>query len=125
MPRLRYIPNPGDPLRVRELAAIGLSDADIACQLRLSLPKLQKKFKLELQSGAAEGREQALRKLHTIALSGENVSALTFWVKARCGWRDTGTTQSAPQVIRHLTAFMQEPEPSAPAIRNPETEPEA
>ncbi|MGH9610471.1 MAG: hypothetical protein ACRD34_12450 [Bryobacteraceae bacterium] len=112
MPRSRYIPNPGDQLRVRELAAIGLSDADIASQLRLPLPQVQKRFKLELKTGAAEGREQALRKLHTIAVSGENLGALTFWVKARCGWRDTGATQSATEVIRYAAVFKQATEPS-------------
>ncbi len=112
MPRFRYTPTADDRLRVRELAAIGMSDDDIASQLPLALPKFQKIFKLELQSGAAEGREQALRKLHSIALSGKNLAALTFWVKARCGWRDTGTTQSATQVVRHFTMFKPEPEKS-------------
>ncbi|MGH9624836.1 MAG: hypothetical protein ACRD4G_10920 [Bryobacteraceae bacterium] len=112
MPRSRYVPIPGDQLRVRELAAIGLSDADIASQLRLPLPQLQKRFKFELKTGAAEGRAQALTRLHTIALSGENLNALTFWVKARCGWRDTGTTPSAAQVIRYAAVFKQEAGPS-------------
>ncbi len=74
----------------------------------LALPKFQKIFKLELKNGAAEGREQALRKLHTIAMSGKNLAALTFWIKARCGWRDTGTTTSAARVIRHVTVFKPE-----------------
>ncbi|HEX7362112.1 MAG TPA: hypothetical protein VF283_16605 [Bryobacteraceae bacterium] len=113
MPRSRFIPTPEDRLRVRELAAIGLSDADIASQLRLPLPQLQKRFKLELKTGAAEGREQMLRKLQILALSGENVPALTFWVKARCGWRDTGPTQSTTEIIRIATVFKQETEPSA------------
>ena len=111
MPRSRYIPTLEDQRRVRELAAIGLSDSDIAAQLHLAVPKLQKLFKLQLEHGAAEGREQALRKLHAIAISGENLSALTFWIKARCGWRDTGATQSGTEVIRHLTILGQEPEP--------------
>ncbi len=105
MSRFRYTPTPDDRLRVRELAAIGMSDDDIASQLPLALPRFQKIFKLELQSGAAQGREQALSKLHSIAVSGKNLAALTFWVKARCGWRDTGTTQSTTQVIRHLSMF--------------------
>ncbi|HEX7362086.1 MAG TPA: hypothetical protein VF283_16475 [Bryobacteraceae bacterium] len=109
----RYIPTSEDRLRVRELAAIGLSDADIASQLRLPLPQLQKRFKLELKTGAAEGREHVLGKLYILALSGESVPALTFWVKARCGWRDTGPTQSAPEVIRIATVFKQATEPSA------------
>jgi hypothetical protein len=112
LPRSRYIPTTDEQLRVRELAAIGLADADIASQLRLPLPQLQKRFKLELKAGAADGREQVLRKLHTIALSGENVSALIFWVKARCGWRDTGPIQSAPQIIRRVIVFKQKTKPS-------------
>jgi hypothetical protein len=113
LPRSRYIPTTDEQLRVRELAAIGLSDADIASQLRLHLPQLQKRFKLELKTGAAEGREQVLRRLHIMAVSGESVPALIFWVKARCGWRDTGTTQSAPQVIRRVIAFTQKTKPSS------------
>ncbi len=106
----KQVPTPDDQLRVRELAAIGMSDDDIASQLRLRLPKFQKIFQLELKNGAAEGREQALRNLHSIAMSGKNLAALTFWVKARCGWRDTGTTRSAARVIRHVTVFKQEVE---------------
>ncbi len=108
MPRSRYTPTPDDQHRVRELAAIGMSDDDIASQLRLAVSKLRKIFKLELENGAAEGREQALRNLHSIAMSGKNLAALTFWIKARCGWRDTGATQSATHVIRHVTLFKQE-----------------
>lgn len=109
----KQVPTPDDQLRVRELAAIGMSDDDIASQLRLRLPKFQKIFKLELENGAAEGREQALRKLHAIAISGKNLAALTFWVKARCGWRDTSTTPSATQVIRHVTVFKPEADKSS------------
>ncbi|MGH9610595.1 MAG: hypothetical protein ACRD34_13080, partial [Bryobacteraceae bacterium] len=65
-----------------------------------------------LKTGAAEGREQVLRKLHTLAVSGENSTVLTFWAKARCGWRDTGTIQSAAQVIRYAAVFKQEAGPS-------------
>ena len=119
MPRSRYAVTPADQLRVRELAAIGMSNTDIAAQLRLPLAKLQKVFRLELLEGAADGREDALKKLHDIAKSGKNFNALTFWVKARCGWRDTGTTQSTIQVIRHAFAFSEE----KPKKRPPESDP--
>jgi hypothetical protein len=105
MLRSRYILTPEDRLRVRQLAAIGLSDDDIACQLRLPLPKLQKLFRLELAEGAATGRERALQQLHDVALGGENTNALTFWIKSRCGWRDTGTIHSSSQIIRHCYRF--------------------
>ncbi|MGH9653192.1 MAG: hypothetical protein ACRD6B_06970, partial [Bryobacteraceae bacterium] len=71
----------------------------------------------------------ALKKLHTSALCGENLSALIFWVKARCGWRDTGAIQSVPQTIRYRPAFMLEPNPHNEHPRclrgDLETEPEA
>ena len=106
----RYIKTHEDQLLVRELSAIGLSDDDIAAQLRLRLPRFQKIFKLELKLGAAEGREQALRKLHAMAISGENFQALSLFVKSRCGWRDTGPTQSTTRVIRRVIRFMPETE---------------
>ena len=101
----RYIKTHEDQLLVRELSAIGLSDDDIAAQLRLRLPRFQKIFKLELKLGAAEGREQALRKLHAMAISGENFQALSLFVKSRCGWRDTGPTPSASPITSRLFVF--------------------
>jgi hypothetical protein len=76
--------------QVRELAAIGALEQDIAAQVQLPLKKLKRVFKRELADGAAEGKTRILRTLHEIAASGENTQALLFWVKARCGWRDTG-----------------------------------
>jgi hypothetical protein len=119
MPRSRYTATPEDRLRVRRLASIGLSDDDIGSQLHLPSRKLQKVFQLELKEGAAEGRELALQTLYDRALTGENLGALTFWVKARCGWRDTGTIQSATQFDRHITRFR----PLSAATQLPESAP--
>ncbi len=120
MPRPRYTPTTDDQARVRELAAIGMSDDDIASQLGLPVPRLQKIFRLELKQGAAAGREHALNKLHTIALSGENVTALHFWVKARCGWRDTGPAQNAASAITRITLFKQASEPQPNPASSPD-----
>jgi hypothetical protein len=90
MPKLKFTPSASDRERVREMASTGAAADDIAAQLRLPLKKLQRLFRSELQEGAAEGKQNALDKLKVIALSGENISALIFWVKANCGWRDTG-----------------------------------
>ena len=102
MPRPQYIPTFEDQLRVRELAAIGMSEEDIATQLRVPLPKMQKAFRQELKEGAAGGREHALKKLHATAVLGDNIHALTFWIKSKCGWRDTGVPQNAPNVINSV-----------------------
>ena len=112
---MRYTPTLEDRLRVRELASIGMSDDDIASLLCLRLPKLQRLFRLELKQGAAGGREQALRKLYALATSGENWNALAFFVKSRCGWRDTGPAHSAPTVIRQVYTFAPAAEPSSPS----------
>ncbi|HZS56991.1 MAG TPA: hypothetical protein VFA65_21475 [Bryobacteraceae bacterium] len=90
MPKLKFVPSDEDRERVRELASTGAAVDDIAAQMRLPLKKLQRLFRNELQQGAAEGKQSALDKLKAIALSGDNISALIFWVKANCGWRDTG-----------------------------------
>jgi hypothetical protein len=122
MPRSRFTITLEDRVRVRQLAAIGLSDDDIASQLRLPLRKMQKLFHSELKEGAAAGREHALKTLHDIATGGENLGALTFWVKARCGWRDTGTVQSAILFTRHVTRFMPQP-PSSASGNSPQPQP--
>jgi hypothetical protein len=115
MPPLRYCPTFEDQLRVRDLAAIGLSEDDIATQLRLPLPKLHKVFKQELKEGAATGREHAIKKLHTAAMSGDNPHALAFWIKSRCGWRDTGVPQNASSFLRSVLVIRPSEQKNGPA----------
>ncbi|HEX4750758.1 MAG TPA: hypothetical protein VH302_14540 [Bryobacteraceae bacterium] len=74
----------------RSLARIGLSDEEIATKLQLPVKKLRRLYKRELREGAVEGNTQVLRNLHAAACSGSNTTAAALWVKARCGWRDTG-----------------------------------
>jgi hypothetical protein len=120
MPKLQYVPTSDDPLRVRELAAIGVSQDDIAAQLGLTPRKLNKLFPVELKKGAAEGRERAIRTLHGLAMSGNNSVLLTFWVKAQCGWRDTGTVQSLLKVAREVLCFHPATAPKQePSLDNP------
>ena len=105
MPRSRYSPTPEDRLRVHERAAIGMSDDDMAAQLRLPVRRFQKLFRFEIKEGAAAGRERALTKLHSLAISDKHPSVLLFLVKARCGWRDTGPTHSAADVIERIVMY--------------------
>lgn len=85
---------------VRSLAQIGLSEEEIATKFQLSPKKLRRLYKRELREGAAEGNIQVLEKLHQAASSGSNITATTLWVKARCGWRDTGVTAHSSNLIR-------------------------
>ena len=95
MSKLKFVPSADDRQRVREMANSGAAAADIAAQLRLPPNKLERLFRSELQQGAAEGKQKALDKLKAIVLSGENISALIFWIKANCGWRDTGASANS------------------------------
>jgi orotate phosphoribosyltransferase-like protein len=77
-------------LLARSLALIGVSDDEIATQLHVSHRKVGRLYKRELLEDAAEGNRQVLESLHAAAKSGANMAATALWVKARCGWRDTG-----------------------------------
>lgn len=85
---------------VRSLAQIGVSDDEIATQVKLSLKKLRRIHKHDLRQGAAEGNRQVLESLHKAAKSGSNIAATALWVKARCGWRDTGVVSQSGRIIR-------------------------
>ena len=98
----------------RSLAEIGMSEQEIANHLKLSLKRLQKKFKHELREGAAEGNRQVLKALHDAARSGSNMAATALWVKARCGWRDTGAVPQSGKIIRSQVIF---------GLRSPSTTP--
>jgi len=90
MTRVRFIPSQEQRDEVRRLAATGAVDSDISAQLDIPEKKLRKLFRSELRKGAAAANQQALDKLHDFVSSGDNLSAIIFWLKAKCGWRDTG-----------------------------------
>jgi hypothetical protein len=123
MPRQPYIPEPYHADRVFELAGIGASREDIAAEIGSSVRKLEKLYRRELKKGAAQGREQVLQKLHEIARRGQNASLVTFYVKAQCGWRDTGNPVNNAGVIRrHVFRFNCMPGAKPEAMPQPKPE---
>lgn len=96
MGRLIYIPSTADRALVRERAITGTSPEDIAAELNLPLKKVQKLFRYELQQGDLEGKREVLSKMYETAKSGSNITAMIFWLKARCGWSDTGLSHKKP-----------------------------
>src|SRR5579863_1461469 len=87
-------------LDVRSLVAIGMSHDDIAALNDVSPKKLRRVHKLDLRKGIDEGNRRVLHALHTAASSGANMAATSLWVKARCGWRDTGLASQSGVVKR-------------------------
>jgi len=91
---------PPDPqVRVEQLARCGATQEDIAAELQISLECIQDQFQREFERGQAMGRNMVVEKLFHNAASGSNMAASALWVKARCGWRDTGSASSFPNVI--------------------------
>jgi len=86
-----YFITEDDRATVRDLAAIGVSEEDIATKIKLPLDVLQDVCHDELTSGAAEGREQVLRSFHKFVQTGNNIAATKFWIESRCGWKETAT----------------------------------
>ena len=109
---------------VRKLAATGAAERDIAAILEVPEEKLCKRFQKDLVRGAAEGKQTALNKIYEIAVAGEHLNALTFWVKSRCRWRDTGEAKSGETlVLKPVITINRIPTPKPEsAERNPSIE---
>jgi len=88
--------------RVERLAQIGATPEDIAADLQIPLKRLQKRFRRELERGEALGKHTVLEKLFDNASSGNNMAATSLWVKARCGWRDSGASGNSPSMIKSI-----------------------
>lgn len=95
MGKLFQMPSQQDRQRVRNWSMTGATREEIAGWLGMPLKRVQRLFRLELREGEAEGKQAVLNKLYTAASSGENLTAMMFWVKAKCGWRDTGVRESS------------------------------
>ena len=102
MEQLFKIPAADHPRRVENLARIGAAEEDIAAELHMPLKRLRKLFGRELERGSAKGRNEVLEELFAKAKSGSNLTATSLWVKARCGWRDTGSVYHSPAVIHSV-----------------------
>jgi len=77
---------------VKALAAVGVSQNDIALVVEIDAKTLRKHFRTELDLGAIEANAkvaQALFKRATEEKGAAGVQAAIFWLKVRAGWRDT------------------------------------
>ena len=95
--------------RVFELAGIGMSKQDIAADIGISVRELSQLYRGELKKGLARSHEPVLRKLHEIALSGENTSLLIFYAKSQCGWRDTGASSTLAKTVHRTFSIALDP----------------
>lgn len=102
MKQLLYTPSADQRERVLKFARSGATEDDIAAQFDIPVKRLKKLFRKELRCGEAEGKQLALDKLLDVVREGSNISGLIFWIKARCGWRDTGNAGTGPTYINSI-----------------------
>ena len=101
-----------DKARVERLAEVGATPEDIAAELQISLKRLQKRFRRELERGAVRGKHEVLEQLFENARSGDCMTATLLWVKARCGWRDTGPASTEPTIIQSVLEIVRTAPPA-------------
>ncbi len=118
------LPSPENRDRVLQLARFGAAEETIAAELQIPLKRLRKQFRRELQQGEAEGKHRILENVYYSA-AGSNNAATTFWIKSRCGWRDTGVPPVPPQIVKPVLKIVlhrdpaPKPKPHEPGIPQP------
>ena len=70
------------------MAAVGMSQDQIALSLDTTAKTIRKHFRRELAIGAIEANTRVLETLFRMAKSGKNTPASIFWAKVRCGYRE-------------------------------------
>jgi hypothetical protein len=103
MPRGRPKWNPPAPEEIEKLAALGLTEGEIAhclgiCQDTLIVTKKEYSYISEaIKRGQAQGHRQVANALFTKATSGD-VGAAAFYLKCRAGWKETNKLEhSGPE----------------------------
>ena len=90
--RKSHRPSERDKEFVRMLAAMNVSQDDIATKMGISDDTLRKHYKSELEDGRIDANASIGQTLFQQAKNG-NTSAAIFWLKTRAGWKETNVTE--------------------------------
>jgi hypothetical protein len=86
MPRPKLNPTVEQRLQVKALAAVGITQEDIARKIGIRSEKtLRKYFREELDLGAIDANASVGGALYNNAVEG-NTEAQKFWLERRAGW---------------------------------------
>jgi len=94
MARKAFVVNDAMREKVRHLAGLGVPQDDIARIIRCAPKTLRKRFRDELNLGAAEANALVAGYLFGRAKAGD-IAAIIFWLKSRARWRE-GSTPNDP-----------------------------
>lgn len=89
MPRPKFVPTDEQRESVKEMKAGGMTTVNIAGVIGCSDVTLEKYFRTELDQGKAEVDRKVMGALFKMAMSGECPAATFFYLKTRCGWRES------------------------------------
>ena len=85
---------------VKQLAASGMEAKQIAAFFGMSIAELRKKRKVSdmldqaIEVGKARGEARVASKLLSNAIKDNNIIAQIFYLKAKCGWKESDKAQS-------------------------------
>lgn len=85
----KYRPTDADRAKVKLMAALGNRECDIALIMDISEPTLRTHYKRELAIGHVEANTVVQKTAYQMATSGSVPAMTMFWLKTRCGWRET------------------------------------
>lgn len=74
--------------QVEALSGYGVRHDEIALYLEIDPKTLRKHYRDQLDKGQIKANVGVARALHKNATEG-NVTAQIFWMKTRCGWKET------------------------------------
>jgi len=88
----KYQPTEADRNTIRSMAATGFTHEQIATCLGTAGidPKtMRKHFRVELATAANKANAAVANRAYQMAVAGDPPAATFFWLKTRCGWRET------------------------------------
>jgi hypothetical protein len=112
--RPQYEPSDADRQTVRLMIAAGYDHLQVArciAQHGIAPKTLRKHFRRELDVGLIEANSAVAKRAYEMAEAGDPPAATFFWLKCRCGWRETQQVEhSGPGGGKLEVVFVKPPE---------------
>lgn len=74
---------------IQAMAQYGMPQKAIAGAVGLSVTTLNKLYREELEAGSTAANMKVAQSLYESCVVERNVAAQIFWMKTRCGWKET------------------------------------
>jgi AraC-like DNA-binding protein len=91
-----YVPTDAQRSLVESASAFGITQAEIATQLKISEPTLRKHFRDELVGGAFKANMKVGGNMYALTQSADEqvrLRACQWWTARRMGWKETNVNE--------------------------------